>query len=194
MVWVGSILYGLFGVIGIGYGILDVVVVGLWGFVLEICDLVEVWLVWMDFFLGGMLLIDGSYVVLFVKEDVVFVLCICLLGYLNVMIFIVWVEDSFVFIEEIYYLVGGGFICCDGEDVKFIIVGFFYFYVDVVLLFVLCDEYGFFIVEFVWFNEIFVCSEEEVVVGFDVIWEVMFGCVDVGLYVEGVFFGIFKVK
>lgn len=72
--------------------------------------------------------LDGQYFIVFnFDQYIIFYYLECLMEYVNGMIFIVFLEQDEIIFEEIYFLVGGGFVVKVGEMIEVDIVKLFYF-------------------------------------------------------------------
>ncbi|MFB7251150.1 L-serine ammonia-lyase, iron-sulfur-dependent, subunit alpha [Microbacterium sp. NPDC056234] len=187
-------LYGSLGATGIGHGTPDAVVAGLRGLSPDTCDPAQVRRAWASYPEGAPLLLGGTTLVAFHKEDIAFAPRTRLPGHPNAMTIVAHDADAAVIAEETYYSVGGGFIRRDGEDAPIARSDLPFAYRDAAGLLELCDEHGLTIAELARRNETALRPEEEVAAGLDAIWDAMAGCVDAGLHADGVLPGILKVK
>lgn len=165
-------LYGLLLLMGKGYVMDVVIIMGLVGNSLQDVVIDEIF-VFIELVMcsGWLLVVSGVYIVDFpVVKNIIFYLEM-LFRYENGMWIIVW-KGQEELLSKIYYSVGGGFIVEEEYfgllyDVEMFV--FYDFYLVGELL-KMCDYNGLSISGLMMYNELVLCSKVEIDVGFVCIW------------------------
>lgn len=165
-------LYGSLSLMGKGYVMDVVIIMGLVGNSLQDVVIDEIF-VFIELVMcsGWLLVVFGVYIVdFFVVKNIIFYFEM-LFRYENGMWIIVW-KGQEELLSKIYYFVGGGFIVEEeyfglSYDVEMFV--FYDFYLVGELL-KMCDYNGLFIFGLMMYNELVLCSKVEIDVGFVCIW------------------------